>query len=304
MKKASVLLLYNPAAGKRRVAQELEGIITGLSKEGCVVTACPILPGQTLAQDTLAQLANRMDGVVCCGGDGTLHHTVQQLMELGGQLPVGYLPFGSTNDFAASVQISPELAKNCAAIGRMQPSKLDLGRFGKQYFCYVAAFGMFTEVSYQTPQGSKNLMGHMAYVMEGIRTLDISKGWKARVEADGQVLEGEFWYGSLSNARAIGGMTVPDAEQVRMDDGLFELMLIRKPQTLLEMHQLAGSLLNQRRNEDLVHRLTARKVKVWFEQPTSWTLDGEEGPMVTQVELEVLPGKLLLLNGDTAALKE
>ena len=147
-------------------------------------------------------------------------------------------------------------------------------------------------------------MGHMAYVMEGIRTLDISKGWKARVEADGQVLEGEFWYGSLSNARTIGGMTVPDAEQVRMDDGMFELMLIRKPQTLLEMHQLAGSLLNQRRNEDLVHRLTARKVKVWFEQPTSWTLDGEEGPMVTQVELEVLPGKLLLLNGDTAALKE
>ena len=226
-----VLLIYNGAAGKRRVAQELEAIITGLTRAGCLVTACPVGEGATAAA-LLAEYPDRFDAVVCCGGDGTLHYTVNDVMALPRQLPVRYLPFGSTNDFAASAGLRRPLEENCAAIGRFEPRALDLGRFNERHFCYVAAFGMFTAVSYQTPQATKNLLGHFAYVLEGVLRMDLSQGWRASIQVDDLELEGEFWYCSVSNSHYIGGMAVPEQSAVKLDDGLFEVMILKKPQTL------------------------------------------------------------------------
>lgn len=223
-----VILIYNGAAGKRRVAQELESILTGLTRAGCMVTACPVMEGWGAAQ-LLAAYPGRFDAVVCCGGDGTLHYTVNDVMNAPRPLPVGYLPFGSTNDFAASAGLRRPLEENCAAIGAMAPRPLDLGRFNERHFCYVAAFGMFTAVSYQTPQATKNLLGHFAYVLEGVLRLDLSQGWRATIQVDDRTLEGEFWYCSVSNSRYIGGMAVPEQNAVQLDDGLFEVMILRKP---------------------------------------------------------------------------
>ena len=214
-----VLLIYNGAAGKRRVAQELESILTGLTRAGCMVTACPVMEGWSAAQ-LLAAYPGRFDAVVWCGGDGTLHYTVNDVMNAPRPLPVGYLPFGSTNDFAASAGLRRPLEENCAAIAAMAPRPLDLGRFNERHFCYVAAFGMFTAVSYQTPQATKNLLGHFAYVLEGVLRLDLSQGWRATIQVDDRTLEGEFWYCSVSNSRYIGGMAVPEQNAVQLDDGL------------------------------------------------------------------------------------
>ncbi len=294
MKQHSVFLIYNANAGKRRVSQELETIITELTKAGCLVTACPVLPEQT-AVHVLEARAETFDAVVCCGGDGTLHYTVNEMLALPKKMPVGYLPYGSTNDFAASLGLKRSLAENCAAIGAFCPKALDTGRFNDKHFCYVAAFGMFTQVSYQTPQAKKNLLGHFAYVLEGVLHLDPSQRWNAAITVDDKTLEGEFWYGSVSNSRYIGGLAMPEQVDVQMDDGLFEVIIIRKPQNLLEMHRLASSLVSQKSDNELLYLMKGHKVQVKFEQPTSWTLDGEAGPTVQQVEIEAENKQLNLL---------
>lgn len=289
-----VLLIYNGAAGKRRVAQELESILTGLTRAGCMVTACPVMEGWSAAQ-LLAAYPGRFDAVVCCGGDGTLHYTVNDVMNAPRPLPVGYLPFGSTNDFAASAGLRRPLEENCAAIGAMEPRPLDLGRFNERHFCYVAAFGMFTAVSYQTPQATKNLLGHFAYVLEGVLRLDLSQGWRATIQVDDRTLEGEFWYCSVSNSRYIGGMAVPEQNAVQLDDGLFEVMILRKPQTLPQARRLVTSLMSQKPDGELLYLLQARRVRAVFDEPTGWTLDGEASPQVREADIRMEPGRLELL---------
>lgn len=294
MEQRKVFLIYNAAAGKRKVSQELEPIITALTQKGCLVTAYPVLK-ESPCERILQKAYSMYDAVVCCGGDGTLHHTVDMMLHLPSNLPIGYLPFGSTNDFAASLGLKQSVEKNCEAIAKFTPRPLDIGRFNDQSFCYVAAFGMFTDVSYETPQAAKNLWGHFAYIIEGMRRLNLSQGWKAVVHVDDRVLEGEFWYGSVSNATYIGGMAVPDQNSVQMDDGLFEVMLIRKPQSLMELHRLAGSLLNQKSDNDLLYLYKARNVHFLFEQPTPWTLDGEAGPEASEVNISVEEKRLPFL---------
>ena len=289
-----VFLIYNGAAGKRRVAQELESILTGLTRVGCMVTACPVMEGWSAAQ-LLAAYPGRFDAVVCCGGDGTLHYTVNDVMNAPRPLPVGYLPFGSTNDFAASAGLRRPLEENCAAIAAMAPRPLDLGRFNERHFCYVAAFGMFTAVSYQTPQATKNLLGHFAYVLEGVLRLDLSQGWRATIQVDDRTLEGEFWYCSVSNSRYIGGMAVPEQNAVQLDDGLFEVMILRKPQTLPQARRLVTCLMSQKPDGELLYLLQARQVRAVFDEPTGWTLDGEASPQVREADIRVEPGRLELL---------
>ena len=294
MKERKVFLIYNAAAGKRKVSQELEPIITALTQKGCVVTAYPVLLEKP-CEEILDKAYFLYDAVVCCGGDGTLHHTVDMMLHLPSNLPIGYLPFGSTNDFAASLGLKQSIEKNCETIAKFEPRPLDIGGFNEQSFCYVAAFGMFTDVSYETPQAAKNLWGHFAYIIEGMRRLNLSQGWKAVVHVDDRVLEGEFWYGSVSNATYIGGMAVPEQNSVQMDDGLFEVMLIRKPQTLIELHRLAASLLNQKSDNDLLYLYKARKIHFAFEQATAWTLDGEAGPEVKEATISVQEKRLQFL---------
>ena len=289
-----VLLIYNGAAGKRRVAQELESILTGLTRTGCMVTACPVMEGWSAAQ-LLAAYPGWFDAVVCCGGDGTLHYTVNDVMNAPRPLPVGYLPFGSTNDFAASAGLRRPLEENCAAIGAMASRPLDLGRFNERHFCYVAAFGMFTAVSYHTPQATKNLLGHFAYVLEGVLRLDLSQGWRATIQVDDRTLEGEFWYCSVSNSRYIGGMAVPEQNAVQLDDGLFEVMILRKPQTLPQARRLVTCLMSQKPDGELLYLLQARQGRAGFDEPTGWTLDGEASPQVREADIRVEPGRLELL---------
>ena len=154
---------------------------------------------------------------------------------------------------------------------------------------------MFTAVSYQTPQATKNLLGHFAYVLEGVLRLDLSQGWRATIQVDDRTLEGEFWYCSVSNSRYIGGMAVPEQNAVQLDDGLFEVMILRKPQTLPQARRLVTCLMSQKPDGELLYLLQARQVRAVFDEPTGWTLDGEASPQVREADIRVEPGRLELL---------
>ena len=272
----------------------MDAVLKALYENGFDITVCPV-GTQRDAQELLAQQGGRYDAVLCAGGDGTLHHTVNAMAEAGLGLPVGYLPAGSTNDFAASAGLSEDMAESCARIASMRETRLDLGDFCGRRFCYVAAFGMFTDVSYSTPRQAKNLLGHMAYILEGVKRLNLFQSWHARVQAAGFCMEDDFWYGSFTNTRSVGGFGFPNADKVQLDDGEFEVMLVRSPKSLAELNTLAARLVRQEFDgRDLVF-LHAKELQVTFGAPVPWTLDGEFGGEVQQAQLSVLPGALRLL---------
>ena len=205
MDRKKLLLLYNPSAGRAQTSRNLDMLLQKFCTGGCETTVYPILDGLN-AEDILAGAESAgYDIVVCCGGDGTLHHTVNGLLRLEQPPLLGYIPSGSTNDFAASLGLpkTPEDAADAVVNGR--PHAIDAGDFGGELFCYVAAFGAFSAVSYETPQNMKNAMGHLAYIIEGVKRLPIGEKYPARVEVGDQVFEEEFLFCSISNTTSIGG---------------------------------------------------------------------------------------------------
>lgn len=294
-----VLFIYNTQAGKNSITAKLDAVLKALYQSGFDIIVCPV-GTQRDAQELLTRQGGRYDAVLCAGGDGTLHHTVNAMAEAGLALPVGYLPAGSTNDFAATAGLSEDVAEGCARLATLQETRLDLGDFCGQRFCYVAAFGMFTDVSYSTPRQAKNLLGHMAYILEGVKRLNLFQSWHARVQAGDFCVEDDFWYGSFTNTRSVGGFGFPNADKVRLDDGEFEVMLVRCPKNLAELNALAAKLVRQEFDgKDLVF-LHAKEMQVTFQAPVPWTLDGEFGGEVQAARLSVLPGALRLLGAQAA----
>lgn len=288
----NILLTYNPDSGKRRAAQMLEPIVTSLSRAGALVTAVPV--GAAPTRELLD--TGRYDALVCCGGDGTLHYAVNDALLCAKRVPVGYFPSGSTNDFAATMGLTGRsLDEACAAIAVLRTRQIDVGLADGRAFCYIAAFGMFTDVSYQTPQEAKNALGHFAYIAEGVRRLNLAQGWRVRVRTDAEEFEDEFWYGSVTNTTHIGGMALPEAMNVVLDDGLFEMVLIRRPQNVMELQRLVTCLMTQKPDGDLLRVSRVRRAEFLFEGETPWTLDGEEGPAEHGVCIEVLERGLSLL---------
>lgn len=289
-----LLLIYNPTAGKGRIGGQIAGIEESLAGAGWQVTVRATCPGRD-AEQILAEEGAGFDRVVCCGGDGTLHHTVNGLMALPKAPPLGYLPCGSTNDFARTLQLTARPAEDCAAAAGGAPFGCDVGRFNGRYFSYVAAFGAFTDVSYLTAQEEKNQLGHLAYLLEGAKRLPIGKNYPARVECNGQVFEDGFLYGAVSNSVSIGGFALGGKEPVLLDDGLFELLLVKTPANLAEAGTLAAKLLAREFDGQWLRLLRTDRVRFSFEEETAWTLDGEFGGNLREAEIEVCPRALTLL---------
>lgn len=286
-------LLLNPKAGKGNAQRFLLPVVTMLSKAGWVVTVMPDVTASEQAAWAYAHLKD-FEWVICCGGDGTLHHTVHRFMaEIEAPL-LGYLPMGSTNDFA-SMMGYPNGMENCVAAlldGKSAP--VDVGLFcGEQHFCYVAAFGAFTKVSYSTPQELKNAIGHAAYLIEGVRNLPINEDQHAVITADGVCIEGDFIYGAVTNSNKVGGFRCPSPHAPFLDDGLFEVLLIKAPKNSGELSSLAMALLGgNTEGNDLIYSFQAKKVYFSFQMPTSFTLDGEFGGTVEEATVEILPGAI------------
>lgn len=221
--------------------------------------------------------AKNYDLVICSGGDGTLDEAVTGMMQSEKKVPLGYIPAGSTNDFANSLKIPKDIVKaaHVAVEGRKFP--VDVGYFNGDSFIYIAAFGLFTDVSYQTSQELKNVLGHAAYILEGAKRLHNITSYKMRVEYDGNIIEDEFAYGMITNSVSVGGFKKLTGKNVLLDDGLFEVTLIRMPKNPVEWNEILGCLANLKDDSEFIYTFKTDCVKFLPEDVIPWTLDGEFG---------------------------
>ena len=282
-----LLFIMNPFAGQKKANKVLPEILMVFTEAGFEIqTAMTTGPGS--ATRLAAERGGDVDLVVCCGGDGTLNETVSGLLLAGLKTPVGYIPSGTTNDFASSLKLSHNPVQAAQDIVDGQPVAYDVGRFGDRHFCYVASFGAFTKTSYAMPQSIKNALGHTAYVLGGISELSQIRDEHIRMEIDDEVIEDDFLFGAICNSTSIGGILTLPPNRVDMGDGLFEVMLIRAPRHLTEIGDCLLAVQNQCYNCGMITFRSAKSIKITASPFLSWTLDGEKADGYTEITVENL----------------
>ena len=280
-----LLFVYNPHSGVGKIKSHLSDILEIMVRAGYEVNVHPTQAVGDAIGVTADQAAD-YDLVVCCGGDGTLDETVTGLMRSGCEVPLGYIPAGSTNDFAASLKLPKNMKKAAEIAVSGADFKCDVGCFGEKHFIYIAAFGLFTEVSYQTKQELKNVLGHVAYILEGAKRIGNHPSYRMRVEYNGGVIEDEFIYGMVTNSLSVGGMKGMTGSDVALNDGLFEVMLIKTPRNAVELNEIIVALTRQRPETDLIYTFKTDELLISPYQSIPWTLDGEYGGEQTQIRLK------------------
>lgn len=273
-----LLLILNPCSGKKKASHALADVVNVFNRGGYDVTVY-ITAARGDATTVVAQRAPEFDLVVCAGGDGTFNETISGLLAGGHDTPIGYLPAGSTNDFASSLHLSKNLVEAARDIVEGTPRRLDVGRFNDRYFSYVASFGAFTRASYATSQNVKNALGHLAYLLSGIKELAYIRSRRLRFTLDdGRVLEDEYIFGAISNSTSVAGILTLSEDLVDMNDGVFELLLVRKPENLLELNDCVLALTTQDYHTPMLTFTSARSVEIEAPEDMDWTLDGEREP--------------------------
>lgn len=289
-----IWVLVNARAGRRHGRENGELIQRAFRQSGRK-TRMAVTDSVRQAQVFLKEAAcARPDLLVCCGGDGTLSMAVDVLGKEGASLTLGYVPMGTTNDFAASLGISRDPVQAVEQILQGSPTPLDLGELGDRRFLYVASFGVFTQSSYRTSPMAKATLGHLAYLLEGTRELTELHPCSAEVEADGCTYAGDFLFGAVSSATSLGGVLKLDPDKVRLDDGLLELTLVRMPKNPVEWGQ-ALHLLQRGGDGNLVIQQPVRRAVFSCEEEFPWSLDGEYVPGAKRAEIQVLPHAVELM---------
>lgn len=278
----NLLFVYNPRAGKGTVANHLNDIVDTFSKKDFRVT---IYPTQCRgdAESVVEKWAEEYDRIVCAGGDGTLDEVVTGLMTSGVKVPIGYIPTGSTNDFARSMGIPRIVRRAAVKASGDDYFKCDIGKFNSRYFVYVAAFGVFTDVTYETDQNMKNLFGYSAYLAEAVRRLPAIHSIPMKVSYDDKVITGNYLVGLITNSDSVGGMKRITGSDVRLDDGVFEVLLVSAPGNLFELNRIGPAILDRRVRSDNVLRFKCSTISFESDEPIPWNLDGEFGGMVDHV---------------------
>ena len=280
-----MLLFVNPKAGKSEMRTYLMEVINRFTQAGYDVTVHPTQKPKDITE-VIARDGEQYDRIVVSGGDGTLNEAVSGMAQLTHPPLLGYLPTGTVNDFAASLEIPRDVLSAAEIVVTGDEFWCDLGMFNDRIFDYVAAFGAFTAVSYETPHAEKQAFGRAAYIMEGIRSLSDIRPYWVKLEHDGVVEEEEVLFGMVTNSVSVGGFrALPDEEGVRLDDGLFEVVLIRKVGSLQDINAVTGALLRRDFSADSFRTFQTDCLTMTFQEPVSWTLDGEYGGTVTVAEI-------------------
>jgi len=295
----TMLFIVNPRAGKTRSRAPLFDAVSIFSRAGYLVHV-HLTEGTGDAAATAASLGGQFDAVVCAGGDGTLNETLSGLMTLPKRPPVGYLPCGSTNDFAASLRLPLQIPAAAEAVIAGTPRPLDVGLHNGRHFAYVASFGAFTRASYAAAQSAKNALGHFAYVLEGLNSLNSLRPYPCRLVADGEIIQGEYIFGAICNTTSLAGMIRLNPNRVEMNDGRFELLLLENPKTPLDLQNLVVALTSMEYDYPGVIFRHVRQVTVESDEAMPWSLDGEYAPGAPCVEIRNLPGAVELLLPDNA----
>ena len=271
-----MLFIYNPNSGRELLKPKLSDVLDIFVKGGYDVTVYPTQKYHD-AIERIKSYTEHYDLVVCSGGDGTLDEVVSGMQIRGEQVPIGYIPAGTTNDFASSLHISKNILDAADTAVNGVPFPCDVGTFNKDYFTYVAAFGLFTDVSYETKQSMKNILGHLAYLLEGTKRIFNIPSYRIKVIHDGEEIEDEFMYGMVTNSRSVGGFKGIIGHDVKFDDGEFEVTLIKTPKTPIELNDLLGAIVMRQINPDRMYSFRSGSVKFESLEEIPWTLDGEFG---------------------------
>lgn len=284
-RKHRMLFVFNPLSGKAQIKNHLLDIIDTFIKGGYEITI-HATQRRNDAYELVKSDGSMYDVVVCSGGDGTLNETVRALMEIPDAPRLGYIPAGTTNDFAFSVHIPTDMKKAAQNIIDGITFSCDIGKFNERFFTYVAAFGAFTDVSYETPQQTKNIIGHSAYVIESIKRLHTIRPYKITCEYNGITIEDEFILGLITNTVSIGGYRNLVEPGVALDDGLFEVTLVRPPKNPFELQGIITSVLSKKFDSPYILTFKTEKIRITSGEAISWTLDGENGGSVTDVTIK------------------
>ncbi|MBO7253178.1 MAG: YegS/Rv2252/BmrU family lipid kinase [Oscillospiraceae bacterium] len=280
-----MLFIMNPSAGQKKANKYLADILLLFNNAGYEVKVhMTRAPGD--ACKAVCRMGSDSDLIVCCGGDGTLNETITGMIRSGIEVPIGYIPAGTTNDFASSLKLPANVMQAAQDIVEGQPVPYDVGKFGDRYFSYVASFGAFTKASYAVPQNIKNALGHTAYVLGGISELSQIRNEHIRMDIDGTIVEDDYLFGAICNATSIGGILSLNPNQVDMGDGLFEILLIRAPRTLAEITDCIQALQTQNWNCGTVTFRSAKKVTITASADMPWTLDGERADGQEEITVE------------------
>lgn len=287
MSKKDMLFIYNPKAGKALIRNHLVDILDVFVKDGYEVTVYPTQARGDAIKKTKKK-KEKYDIVVCSGGDGTLDEVFTGMMQSKRKVPIGYIPAGSTNDFATSLNISKNMVQAAEDIVNGESFAVDVGLFNEDVFAYIAAFGLFTEVTYETDQQIKNVLGHVAYLLEGVKRLATIKTYKLKVTAGENVIEDEFIFGMITNSHSVGGFQRITGNNVELDDGEFEVTLIKNPKNPIELNRVMAALVDRDIDTECMYCFKAKEVFIESEEEVAWTLDGEYGGSHKEVTVKNL----------------
>lgn len=291
-----VLLIINPCSGKQKIHAQLLNIIQILNNANYEVQV-EITKYHNHAIE-LAQNSDK-DIIICAGGDGTLNQVITGLIKGKKNTPVGYIPAGSTNDFSSAFNIDSNLLVATNNIIKKRPHNLDIGQFFDQnsleisYFSYIASFGLFTSVSYQTPQEIKNVFGHTAYVFEGMKDLANIKSYDVSIDTGEKKIKGEYIFGAVMNTTTIGGVVHINTD-VDMSDGLFEVVLVKMPNSISDLIDIFNGISSSNFSGKMFEFIKTPKVKFHFKENISWSLDGEKKESGKNVTIENLNKRIVI----------
>ena len=277
-----MLFIYNPNSGMGLLKPKLSDVLDIFVKGGYEVTVYPTQKYHDAVRK-MGEYEEQYDLVACSGGDGTLDEVVTGMMKREKKVPIGYIPAGTTNDFASSLHISKNMLEAADTVVNGVPFACDVGVFNQDYFVYIAAFGLFTDVSYETKQSMKNVLGHLAYILEGTKRIFNIPSYRIKVTHDGETIEDEFIYGMVTNSRSVGGFKGITGKNVVFDDGKFEVTLFKTPRNPMELNEILGALALRKINPKRMYSFKTNEVHFETEEESPWTLDGEFGGVHEEV---------------------
>lgn len=284
---SKLLFIVNPVTAKNTITPCMIDVIDTFIKGGYRVET-HITQDKDDVGRVIAEHGSEFDVIACAGGDGTLNNTVTAILKLDKKPKIGYIPAGTTNDFATSWGIPKKPVAAAMSIVKTEAVPTDVSVFCGRPFVYVAAFGVFTQASYQTPQHLKNSLGYTAYIFEGIKSIANIRPHRMRIEYDGGVAEGEFLYGMLSNTRRVGGFDLKMKDNISISDGLMEVILIRKPANPVDNPKMLGAVLAQDTNSEYIVFAHTKKIKFYSDESVLWTIDGENGGSIKSGEAHII----------------
>ena len=282
-----LLLIVNPVSGKMKAKTTLLDVIKTLQANGYEVTVMLTEKRGHAVEMAKNAGADGFQEVVCFGGDGTLNETISGFMQSGCKLPLGYIPAGSTNDFASSMKLSstPQIAAQTVAKGDV--NLIDVGRFNNErYFTYVACFGAFTSSSYSVSQDIKNVLGHFAYVLGSIKEIGAIKSYNLTIEMDDITVSGEYIFVSATNSTSVAGIVKLRDELVDMGDGVFEVALVKKPKNLVELNKIITAITTSNFDNGQIEFYKSSKINITYDGKLDWSLDREHAESNGNISIE------------------